>query len=207
MPPQRVGFGAFLVWDGYTLCPFWSGIGYGFRGNYGSVWKYLSFQFQMSKKESDICEFEMDFWKYFCLRSNLSNNGRISALRPGLKTGMDFRALVWKRVWKMTLFFVSNRVRIWRNGRHTPSKIFQEYPPPPGHNIILSFSFILFRFNSYSVQEIFTNEQRIMLSCSSHKYLIALQGRFWPSNYKVLSWSSGKELRFLFHRSKSPSWT
>ena len=21
----------------YTLCPFWSGIGYGFRGNYGSV--------------------------------------------------------------------------------------------------------------------------------------------------------------------------
>ena len=39
------------VWseNGYTLCPFWSGIGYGFWGNYGGVWPYLSFQFQMSK--------------------------------------------------------------------------------------------------------------------------------------------------------------
>ena len=36
-----------------TLCPFWSGIGYGFRGNYGSVheWTYLSFQFQMNKNK------------------------------------------------------------------------------------------------------------------------------------------------------------
>ena len=34
------------------LCFFWSGIGYGFRGNYGSVheWTYLSFQFQMKVK-------------------------------------------------------------------------------------------------------------------------------------------------------------
>ena len=29
-----------------------------------------------------------------CLRSNLSNDSIISALRPGLKTGMDFRGLV-----------------------------------------------------------------------------------------------------------------
>ena len=27
----------------------------------------------------------------FCLRSNLSNDNIISAQRPGLKTGMDFR--------------------------------------------------------------------------------------------------------------------
>ena len=31
----------------------------------------------------------MDFWKCFCLRSNLSKDGRISALRPGLKTGVE----------------------------------------------------------------------------------------------------------------------
>ena len=59
VPPQTVGFlGPFGL---KTLCPFWSGIGYGFRGNYGSVhvWKYLSFQFQMNKNEIEIYEFEM----------------------------------------------------------------------------------------------------------------------------------------------------
>ena len=45
--------------------------------------------------------------------------------------GMEFRGLVWKRVWKMT-FLVWNRVRIWRTGRHTLTKNSQEYPPPPG---------------------------------------------------------------------------
>ena len=36
LPSQRVGFmGLFGALK--TLCPFWFGIGYGFRGNYGSV--------------------------------------------------------------------------------------------------------------------------------------------------------------------------
>ena len=44
-----------------TLCPFCSGIGYGFQGNYRSVheWMYLLFQFQMNKNEIQICEFEI----------------------------------------------------------------------------------------------------------------------------------------------------
>ena len=63
----------FLCENGYTLCPFWSGIGYGFRGNYASVWTYLSFQFQMGEKEREICEFEMDFKNFWCC-SNLSVN-------------------------------------------------------------------------------------------------------------------------------------
>ena len=50
---------------GRVFAPFWSGIGYGFRGNYGSAWRYLSFQFQMSKKEREICEFEMDLKDIF----------------------------------------------------------------------------------------------------------------------------------------------
>ena len=56
-----------------TLCPFWSGIGYGFRENYGSVheWTYLSFQFQMNKNEIEMCEFEMHLENFFCFRSNL----------------------------------------------------------------------------------------------------------------------------------------
>ena len=39
----------------------------------------LSFQFQMSKKEREICEFEMDLKNLFvCLRSILSNDNIIS---------------------------------------------------------------------------------------------------------------------------------
>ena len=35
-PSSRV-FAPLWSENAYTLCPFWSGIGYGFRGNYGSV--------------------------------------------------------------------------------------------------------------------------------------------------------------------------
>ena len=45
---------------------------------------------------------------------------------------MEFRGLVWKRVWK-----IWNRVRIWRTGRLTPTKNFQEYPPPPRVNTLM----------------------------------------------------------------------
>ena len=34
------------------------------------------------------------FDEFFCLHSNLRNDNIISAYRPGLKTGMDFRGLV-----------------------------------------------------------------------------------------------------------------
>ena len=41
----------------------------------------------MSKNKREICEFEIDTRNLFCLRSNLSNDNKISAERPGLKTG------------------------------------------------------------------------------------------------------------------------
>ena len=49
---------------------------------------------------------------------------------PGLKTGMDFRGLVWKRVWKITFFDLKSGQDL-KNRAHTPTKNFQEYPPPP----------------------------------------------------------------------------
>ena len=62
-----MGFGSVWSENGYTLCPFWSEIGYGFRENYGSKheWTYLSFQFQMNKEEIEICEIEMHLKKLF----------------------------------------------------------------------------------------------------------------------------------------------
>ena len=68
VPPQK----------GRVFAPFWSEngfphfgpeskIGYGFPWNFESLRKYLLFQFQMSSKEREIREFEMDFKKSFLL--------------------------------------------------------------------------------------------------------------------------------------------
>ena len=71
----------------------------------------------MNKKESVICEFEMDFKKSFCWRSNLSNICIIFVhvmrmlhfvTTPGLKTGVEHD--------------------IRRKGRHTPTKYSLENP-------------------------------------------------------------------------------
>ena len=48
VPPHQVGFlRPFSLKTGVHFARIW----YGFRGNYWIVWTYLSFQFQMSKKE------------------------------------------------------------------------------------------------------------------------------------------------------------
>ena len=57
---------------------------------------YLSFHFQMSEKEIETCEFEMDL-KNFFLRSNQSNDNIISAYRQGLKTGVG-NCIFWSQI-------------------------------------------------------------------------------------------------------------
>ena len=77
--PQR-GYGVFavLVWNGYRLA-IWSGIGYGFRGNCGSVRTCLSFQFQMSwiTEKDKYANSKWILWNSFCWRSNPSNDNTI----------------------------------------------------------------------------------------------------------------------------------
>ena len=73
-----------------------------------NVW---SFQFQQMKLERKwICN---GFKRYFCCRSNRSNDDIISA--RGLTTGWILEGQVWKRVWKMTIFGIRG------SGRHTPT--------------------------------------------------------------------------------------
>ena len=130
VPPHRVGFLRRLgLKTGMHFAHFGlDRIGYGFWGNCGSIWTYWSFQFQMSKKEREIWEFEMDLKNFFCVRSNLSNDNKISACGLGQKTGMDFRGLVWNGCGKLD-FLVWNRFRNLEKGWHTPTKNSQEYPP------------------------------------------------------------------------------
>ena len=43
------------------------------------IYRFSSKSCQMSKKEREICKFEMDLKNFFCLRSNLRNDNMISA--------------------------------------------------------------------------------------------------------------------------------
>ena len=132
--PQRVGFlRRFGLKTGIDFVHFGPESGNGSRGHYGSVRTYLLFQFQMkTEKDRVIYEFEVDFKKSFIWRPHLSNDER-----PGLKTGMDFRVLVWKRVWKMTFL-------VWNSGKDLENRA----PPLPlPHQEflgVLSGNFVMF---------------------------------------------------------------
>ena len=74
------------------------------------------------------------FEELFCLRSNLSNDNHIiTALRPSLKTGMDCRDLVCKRVWKITFFW--SEIGQGQDLENRAADPQQEFPGviPPGH--------------------------------------------------------------------------
>ena len=136
-------FALFWSENGYRLRPFRSGIGYDFRGNYGtvdgSVWTYLSFLFQMNKKEREIHKSRLNgLKKSSLLVSNIGNNDIIS--------WAPVRGQVWKRVWifkgrpengrEKWHFLVWNRVRIWRTARHAhPHQKFPGVQPPHGSRL------------------------------------------------------------------------
>ena len=70
--------GRFGLKTGINFAHFGVESGMVFGGTHGSVWMYLSFQFQMSKKERNM-RIRNGFDKFVCLRSNLSNHNITSA--------------------------------------------------------------------------------------------------------------------------------
>ena len=79
---------------------------------------YLSFQFQMSKKERETWEFERGLKNFFSLCSNPSEDNIISALRPSLKTGVE-NYILWSEI--------RSGFRE-PGGGHTLTKDSKEYP-------------------------------------------------------------------------------
>ena len=71
----------------------------------------------------------MGFKKSFCWHSNLGNDDTIS-WRPGLNMGMDFRALVWKRMWKNGIFWFVLRLGFGVSSSIPPLKIPRSAPTP-----------------------------------------------------------------------------
>ena len=71
MPLHRVGFlRRFGLKTGIRFAHFGLESGIVFEGTTGD--DCTSFQFQMSKKEREICEFETNLRNFFCLHSNIS---------------------------------------------------------------------------------------------------------------------------------------
>ena len=52
-------------------------------------------------------------------------------IQQSLKTGMDFRGQVWKRVWKMEYFGLKLGQDLGNRAAH-PYQEFRGVPPPPG---------------------------------------------------------------------------
>ena len=67
----------------------------------------------------------------------------ISAWRPGLKTGTDFRGQVWKRVWKMTFFSSDRGSGFGEPGGTPPPKILDVPPPSLGRHSRQYWIFLL----------------------------------------------------------------
>ena len=82
-PKGRV-FAPFLSENGRRFCPFFFGIGYGLRGNYDCVSMCSSFQFQMNKKESLICEFDIA-WVVYRRPPSLEKIGRVDVCTQASK--------------------------------------------------------------------------------------------------------------------------
>ena len=82
----------------------------------------------------------MDLDIFFCLRSNLGNGNIISAHGPGPKTGMDFRGVVWKRVWKIAVFGLKWGQDLENRVAH-PHYEFPGIPPPLSLSLCLSAPF------------------------------------------------------------------
>ena len=102
--PHRVAFlRRFGLKTGIHFAPFGLESGMVFEGTTGvheRIYRFNSVWVRKKEKYANRNEFE----QFQVSPSNPSNDNIISAWTPGLKTGMDFRGLVWKRVWKITFF-------------------------------------------------------------------------------------------------------
>ena len=128
--PKGYGFCAVLVWLLVYILPIlvWNRVWFS-RELRLRAWMCSSFQFQMNKKESVICQFEID-WNLSFFVPNLSNDDIISVYVNMYGAFCD-HLHVWKQAWILEARSEngwSNRVRILRTGRHIPTKNSEEYP-------------------------------------------------------------------------------
>ena len=129
--PKGCGFTPFWSENGNRLYLLRSEFGSSFWGNTEVNKRInLSFQVQMNKKEKVMCEFQMDFKKYFCLRSNLSNDNIISAYARSDNGNGFLEARSKTRCGKWQLFWSEKGQDLENRAAH-PYREFPGIPPPP----------------------------------------------------------------------------
>ena len=89
VPSQRVWS---VLLTGTGLTHFGLEIGYGFQGNQGRIWTYLSFQFQVNKQERVLCVCWCSWHNFLEARSE----NWCGFWRQGLKTGVE-KDIFWSR--------------------------------------------------------------------------------------------------------------
>ena len=68
------------------------------------------------------------------------NDNLISAQRSGLKTGMNFRGLVWQQVWKIKFFGLKYGQDLKNRPAPPPQEFPGETPPPPLAKDLICYS-------------------------------------------------------------------
>ena len=106
-------FEPFSSENGYRFWPLWSQSGVVFKGTTGGYERICLFNSKWIVKKEKNPKYIIWAEFYQFLTSLLMRSLIIELLRcnKGLKTGMDFRGQVWKRLWKM-------EIEIWGTGRH-----------------------------------------------------------------------------------------
>ena len=95
----------------------------------------------------------MGFKKSFCWHSNLGNDDIIS-WRPGLNMAMDFRSLVWKRMWKNDIFWFVIRLGFGESGTIPPLKIPRSTRTPRHElNLTCTKNFKKFCWNGWTTTQ------------------------------------------------------
>ena len=86
--PKGYGFWADLVWKRVLPLPILVWVWVWFLRDFGGGWTYLSFEFQINKKEREICELETDFRKSFCWRARPHH--KFPGITPPRKVSLQF---------------------------------------------------------------------------------------------------------------------
>ena len=117
--PKGIDLASFWSENGYRFCPFWS-----------TFWSFMVYKGVYVVYECVLLAYNLR--DDYIISVDVNMYCCVLWPPPGPKTGMDFWGQVWKRVWKMTIFWSEVGSGLVEPGVVHP---YQEFPgvPSPGN--------------------------------------------------------------------------